>query len=128
MEVRKGLLYTESHEWVKADGDAATIGISDYAQSQLKDVVYVDLPDVGSAFKKGDALGVLESVKTVTDIYSPVSGNVSEVNLGLKDHPERINQDPFGEGWIIRMTMGNRDELSGLLSAEDYQKSLPEEE
>jgi glycine cleavage system H protein len=128
MEVRKGLLYTESHEWVKADGDVATIGISDYAQAQLKDVVYVDLPDVGSAFKKGDALGVLESVKTVADIYSPVSGNVSEVNRGLKDHPEWINQDPFGEGWLIRITMGNRDELSGLISAEDYQKSLPEEE
>ena len=127
MEFREGLLYTESHEWVREEGGNVTIGISDYAQCQMKDVVYVELPEVGSQFKKGESIGVVESVKTVADIYSPVSGKVVETNLTLKDHPQWVNEDPFGKGWILKMAVQNREELKGLLSAKDYQKSLPEE-
>jgi glycine cleavage system H protein len=127
MEFREGLLYTESHEWVKEEGDTVTIGISDYAQCQLKDVVYVELPEVGSEFKKGDSIGVVESVKTVADIYSPVSGKVLETNLTLKDHPQFINEDPFGKGWIVKIAIRDKKELKEMLSAKDYKKSLPEE-
>jgi glycine cleavage system H protein len=127
MEFRDGLLYTESHEWVKDEGSNVTIGISDYAQSQLKDVVYVELPVVGAEFKKGESIGVVESVKTVTDIYSPVSGNVVETNLTLKDHPQFVNEDPFGKGWIVKMALQDKEELKGFLSAKDYKKSLLEE-
>jgi glycine cleavage system H protein len=127
MEFREGLLYMESHEWVKEEGDTVTIGISDYAQCQMKDVVYVEMPEIGTEFKKGDNIGVVESVKTVADIYSPVSGKVVETNLALKDHPQLINEDPFGKGWIVKMAMKDKGELKGMLSAKDYKKSLPEE-
>jgi len=127
MEFREGLLYTESHEWVKEEGNSVTIGISDYAQCQMKDVVYVEMPEIGSEFKKGDSIGVVESVKTVADIYSPVSGKVVETNLALKDHPQFINEDPFGKGWIVKIAVRDKSELKGMLSAKDYKKSLPEE-
>ena len=127
MEFREGLLYTESHEWVKEEGDTVTIGISDYAQCQLKDVVYVEMPEIGTEFKRGDSLGVVESVKTVADIYSPVSGKVVETNLALKDHPQFINEDPFGKGWIVKIAVRDKSELKGMLSAKDYKKSLPED-
>jgi len=127
MEFREGLLYTESHEWVKDEGSKVTIGISDYAQSQMKDVVYVELPEVGSEFKKGESIGVVESVKTVADIFTPVSGKVVETNLTLKDHPQFVNEDPFGKGWIVKIAIQDKEELKGLLSAKDYKKSLPEE-
>jgi glycine cleavage system H protein len=127
MEFREGLLYTESHEWVKEEGDTVTIGISDYAQCQMKDVVYVEMPEIGAEFKKGDSIGVVESVKTVADIYSPVSGKVVEANLALKDHPQFINEDPFGKGWIVKIAVRDKGELKGMLSAKDYRKSLPEE-
>ena len=127
MEVREGLLYTESHEWVKEEGDTVTIGISDYAQCQMKDVVYVEMPEIGAEFKRGDSIGVVESVKTVADIYSPVSGKVTETNLALKDHPQFINEDPFGKGWIVKIAVRDKSELKGMLSAKDYKKSLPED-
>jgi glycine cleavage system H protein len=127
MEFREGLLYTESHEWVKEEGDKVTIGISDYAQCQLKDVVYVEMPEIGAEFKKGDSIGVVESVKTVADIYSPVSGKVLETNLALKDHPQFINEDPFGKGWIVKIAIRDKGDLKGMLSAKDYKKSLPED-
>jgi glycine cleavage system H protein len=121
------LLYTESHEWVKEEGDTVTIGISDYAQCQMKDVVYVEMPEIGAEFKRGDSIGVVESVKTVADIYSPVSGKVVETNLALKDHPQLINEDPFGKGWIVKIAVRDKSELKGMLSAKDYKKSLPED-
>ena len=127
MEFREGLLYTESHEWVKEEGNSVTIGISDYAQCQMKDVVYVEMPEIGAEFKRGDSIGVVESVKTVADIYSPVSGKVVETNLALKDHPQFINEDPFGKGWIVKIAVRDKSELKGMLSAKDYKKSLPEE-
>jgi glycine cleavage system H protein len=127
MKFPEDLLYAESHEWVKVEGSRVTIGLTDYAQSQLKDVVYVDLPGVGSEFKKGDSIGVVESVKTVADVYSPVTGKVTDGNFTLKDHPEFINGDPYGKGWLVKMVIQDKEELKGLLSSKAYQGSLPEE-
>jgi len=127
MDFPADLLYTESHEWVRNEGDRVTMGITDFAQSQLKDVVYVDLPQTGAEFKKGDSIGVVESVKTVADVFAPISGKVVETNLTLKDHPQFINEDPFGKGWIIKMTIQKKEELKDLLSVTAYKSSLPEE-
>ena len=122
------LFYTESHEWVRDEGSQVTIGLTDYAQSQLKDIVYVDMPEAESEFKKGESIGVVESVKTVADIYSPVTGKVIEANFTLKDHPQFVNEDPYGKGWLVKMKIQNREELKTLLSSEGYQSSLPKEE
>jgi glycine cleavage system H protein len=132
MEFPEVLLYTESHEWVKVgdstlrdDGSQVRIGLTDYAQNQLKDIVYVELPEIGSEYKKGESIGVVESVKTVADIFSPITGRVVERNLDLKGHPGFINKDPYGKGWIVKMEMKDREELKGLLSAKAYQNFLP---
>ena len=98
-----GMRFAETHEWVKQDGDAATVGISQYAQSQLGDVIYLELPAVGQQLAAGARLGVIESVKAASDLYSPVAGEVSEVNQDLKDHPEYVNEDPYGKGWVIKL-------------------------
>ena len=134
MKFPEDLFYTESHEWVKVEvstrqeeGGQVTIGLTDYAQSQLKDIVYVDMPEVGSKFKKGDSIGVVESVKTVADIYSPVTGRVIDTNFTLKDHPQFVNEDPYGKGWLVKMEIQDREELKDLLTASDYRGSLPEE-
>jgi len=127
MEFPNGLLYTESHEWVRDEGGAATVGLTDYAQKQLRDVVYVELPKIGAEFKKGESTGVVESVKTVADIFSPISGKVTEANLTLKNAPQWVNEDPYGKGWIMKMEVRDAEELKGLLSSEAYQVSLPEE-
>ena len=128
MKFPEDLRYSESHEWVRDEGSQITIGLTDYAQSQLKDIVYVDFPEIGSEFKKGESIGVVESVKTVADIYSPITGKVIAKNLDLKDHPEFINTDPYGKGWIIKMEVKDRSELKELLSSKGYQGSLPKEE
>ena len=127
MEFPEDLLYTESHEWVRDEGDCVVIGLSDYAQSQLKDIVYVELPEIGSEFKKGESIGVVESVKTAADIFAPISGKVLEINMTLKDHPEFLNTDPFGKGWMVKMLPLDKKELNGLFSSQAYRKSLPEE-
>jgi len=128
MEFPENLLYSKDHEWLREDGgNQATIGITDYAQSQLKDIVYVDLPEIGAEFKKGDSMGVVESVKTVADLFSPVSGTVIEKNPELKDHPEYVNQDPYGKGWLLKLGMREKEELKKLLSHESYQGILSEE-
>ena len=98
-----GMRFAETHEWVKKDGDTASVGITEYAQSQLGDVIYLELPAVGQRLDAGARLGVIESVKAASDLYSPVSGEVSEVNEDLKDHPEYVNQDPYGKGWVIKL-------------------------
>ena len=98
-----GMRFAETHEWVRTDGDIATVGISQYAQSQLGDVIYLELPAVGQQLESGARLGVIESVKAASDLYSPVGGEVSEVNQDLKDHPEYVNQDPYGKGWVIKL-------------------------
>ena len=127
MEFPENLLYSEDHEWVRNEESFVTIGITDYAQGQLKDIVYVDLPEIGSEYKKGESMGVVESVKTVADIFSPVTGKVIEKNLELKDHPEWVNTDPYGKGWLLRMELREREELNGLLSSKAYQGKLSEE-
>jgi len=128
MKFPKDLLYTETHEWVRDQGGEVTIGLTDYAQSQLKDIVYVDMPEAGSEFRKEESMGVVESVKTVADVYSPVTGKVIEANFTLKDHPQFVNEDPYGKGWLVRMEIQDREELKGLLSSEAYRGSLPAEE
>lgn len=127
MEFPEKLLYSEDHEWVRDEGSFVTIGITDYAQSQLKDIVYVDLPETGSEYKKGESMGVVESVKTVADIFAPVTGKVVEKNLELKDHPEYINTDPYGKGWLLKLEMREKEELKELLSPKAYQGTLSKE-
>ena len=118
------LKYTEEHEWVGAPtGGVVRIGITDYAQEQLGDVVYVQLPEVGSTVGASDALGEVESTKSVSEIFAPVSGEVTAVNSTLEDNPELINTDPYGEGWLVEIKLGDEAELDGLLDADDYRKS-----
>jgi glycine cleavage system H protein len=122
------LHYTKQHEWVRVSEGAAVVGITDYAQKELGDIVYVDLPRVGTALEKGKAMGSVESVKAVSDIYAPVSGEVVEINDALSTAPEKLNESPHGDGWLVKIRLSAPDEISGLLSAEDYQKYVAEEE
>ena len=115
--------YTETHEWVSVDGDVATIGITDYAQSQLGDVVFLELPSVGRMLEAGDSFGVVESVKAASDLYSPVAGTVLEVNEGLSDNPETVNRDPMEAGWLIKVRL-NGDPGEGLLDEAGYRSIL----
>jgi glycine cleavage system H protein len=125
VSVPEELQYTKSHEWVRTEGDTATIGITDHAQDELGDVVFVELPEEGDTFDAGDSFGTVESVKAVSDLYTPVGGEVVEVNEVLSDSPEKINEDPYGDGWIIKLRTSG--EATGLLSATDYEKVLEEE-
>jgi glycine cleavage system H protein len=119
--------YSKEHEWVRKEGDGYAYGITDHAQDQLSDIVYVELPDPGESFTGGDVVGVVESVKAAADLYLPISGEITEVNENLLDNPEIINSDPYGEGWILKLIASNPSEFNGLLSAEDYEKQLGEE-
>ena len=121
-EVRSDLKYRESHEWVRDEGDGTvTVGISDHAQAQLGDMVFVELPEVGNSYGQGDACAVVESVKAASDAYAPVSGEVTEVNDALEDAPEAVNTDPYGDGWMFKMKLSDPSELDGLLDAEAYE-------
>ena len=120
------LKYSREHEWLRLDGDTATVGITDYAQDQLTDIVYVELPEVGRNVKAGESVAVVESVKSVSDIYSPMDGEVSEVNSSLEDHPEKVNDDAFGAGWIVKLKVESPD-LSALLDAEAYRAFTAEQ-
>jgi glycine cleavage system H protein len=120
------LRYTKDHEWVKVDGDTATIGVTDFAASQLGDVVFVDLPEVGRTVEQFAAFGVVESVKAVSDLYAPVSGEVLEVNADLSGKPELVNSDPFGAGWMIRVRIADSTQVAGLLDAAAYKKLTAE--
>ncbi|MCA1718511.1 MAG: glycine cleavage system protein GcvH [Actinobacteria bacterium] len=125
MAVPEELQYTKTHEWVRREDDVATVGITDHAQDELGDVVFIELPEKGASFGAGDAFGTVESVKAVSDLYAPVGGEVVEVNEALNDAPEKINEEPYGDGWIIRIRVS---EEADLLSAGDYEKILEEEE
>ena len=127
MELPEELKYTEEHEWVMVEGDLAMIGITDFAQDALGDVVFVELPAVGTEVTTGKAFGVVESVKAVSDVYAPVSGTVEEINEELPDAPEIINTSPYGDGWMIKIRMSNPGELDGLMDAAVYQAHLAEE-
>ena len=122
-KVVEGLLYSESHEWVKVEGDIAVVGVSDFAQAEMGDITYVDLPDVDDEFEAGEEFGALESVKAASDLYCPVSGVVVEVNAELDDEPEKINEDAFAS-WIIKVRMSDPKELEALLDAEAYTKLI----
>lgn len=113
--------YTEDHEWVDVDGDVGTVGISDYAQSQLGDIVFVEVPEQGKTLDKGDEAAVVESVKAASDVYSPVSGTVIEGNAALADTPQLVNEDPEGEGWFYKLTLTDPGELDGLMDEAKYQ-------
>jgi len=112
--------YTKEHEWVSVDGNIGTVGITFHAQSELGDIVYVDLPVPGTAMKSGDTLGSVESVKAVSDIYSPITGEVVEINEALKDTPEKLNADPHGEAWLAKIRLTEPAELDGLMNADEY--------
>lgn len=123
-EIPADLKYTKSHEWVKVEGDIATIGITDYAQSELGDIVYVDLPTPGRAISEGETLGSVESVKTVSDAYAPVSGEVVDVNGALGAQSELLNSDPYGKGWMVKIRFTDPAQVEALLDANAYQAIL----
>jgi glycine cleavage system H protein len=125
LSVPGDLQYTRTHEWVRREGATATVGITDHAQDELGDVVFVELPEEGATFGAGDAFGTIESVKAVSDLYAPVGGEVVEVNSALDDVPEKVNEDPYGDGWIVRLRVSGEGDL---LSAAEYEKVLEEEE
>ncbi len=124
MNIPEDLQYAKSHEWVRIEGDTATIGITDHAQDELGDVVFVELPEEGDTFDAGESFGTVESVKAVSDLYAPVGGEVVEVNSALEDAPENINEDPYGEGWIVKLRITDE---ADLLSPEEYEKVVEEE-
>ena len=126
MPVPAGLLYSKEHEWVKLDGDTATVGITDYAQNSLGDIVYVELPRVGASLTQFASAGVVESVKAVSDLFTPVGGEVTEVNGGLEADPAVVNRDPFGEGWMWKVKLPDPEQAKNLLSAEQYESLLAE--
>lgn len=124
MNVPAELKYNKSHEWVRVEGDVAVIGITDFAQAELGDIVYVDLPEAGKALKAGETFGTVESVKTVSDVYAPVSGEVVEANGALTSASELVNSDAFGGGWMIKIKMADPAELGSLLDADGYKASV----
>ena len=121
------LSYTKDHEWVRAAGERVTVGITDHAQKQLGDVVYVELPRVGDKFESGEPFGSVESVKAVSEIYMPIGGEVTEVNSALNEAPEKVNSDPYGDGWMVIITPTNSSELDALLTAAEYEDYIKEE-
>jgi glycine cleavage system H protein len=120
MEIKPNLKYTKDHEWISIDGNNATIGITDYAQGELGDIVYVEIESIGDNLNKEEIFGSVEAVKTVSDLFIPVSGEITEMNENLQDNPELINDDPYGDGWIIKMKINDSSELNDLLSPEEY--------
>lgn len=128
MNIPSDLYYTKEHEWILVEDDIATIGITDYAQQELGDVVYVELPEEGQTLEAEDEFGSVESVKAVSEIYAPISGEVTEVNSDLEDNPELVNEDPYGDAWMIRIRMSDESQLDDLLTAEQYQEYISEEQ
>ena len=126
MALPQELFYTKSHEWVSFDNGIATIGITDFAQHQLSDLTFVELPDSGQTVSSGDEVAVVESVKAAADVYAPISGDIVEVNNALEDDPEIVNRDAFGEGWIFKINVINESELDELMDADSYQEICPE--
>ncbi|PIV69255.1 MAG: glycine cleavage system protein H [Euryarchaeota archaeon CG01_land_8_20_14_3_00_38_12] len=126
MEIKKDLRYVKTHEWVKVEGKNVRVGISSYAQEKMTDIVYVELPEVGKEVKKGDELGVLESVKSVSEFYSPVTGKIVDVNKNLENSPDLINSSPYDDGWLVIIEAKDKTEINELLSAEEYEKQMSE--
>lgn len=127
-DIPTDLRYMSSHEWIRVENDGtAYVGISDHAQNAMGDLVYVELPEVGDTINAGDEVGVVESVKAASDIYSPVTGEIIAINEALNDNPEQVNNDPYGDGWLYRLKLSDPEELEDLLSAEEYAEQLEEE-
>ena len=124
MQIPANLKYTKEHEWISVEDEIATVGITDYAQGELGDLVFVELPETGSTVTQMEAFGTIEAVKAVSDLFAPVSGEVVEVNEQLNDTPEIVNKDPYGEGWMIKIKLDNPDELEELLDSESYKKLI----
>ena len=124
MNTPNDIKYTKEHEWVSLDGETATIGITDYAQSQLGDIVFVEFPDINSEINQNETFGVIEAVKTVADLFAPVSGEVIELNSSLEDSPNFINSDPYGSGWIIKIKINDSNEYNGLMSSDVYEEHI----
>lgn len=120
MKIPKDLKYTSDHEWVRIEGDVATVGITDFAQGELGDIVYVEVETVDENLDREEVFGTVEAVKTVSDLFTPLSGEIIEFNQSLEDEPEKVNSDPYGEGWMVKIRFSNPDELDDLLSAEEY--------
>ena len=124
MNLPDNIKYTEDHEWAKLDADILTIGITDFAQSQLGDIIFVEFPDLNTTVSAKDSIGTLEAVKTVADIYSPISGKIIELNMQLEDNPELINEDPYNKGWILKIKINDKNEYNSLLTNNEYQNII----
>ena len=124
MKIPANLKYSSQHEWVKVDGDIAYIGITDFAQSELGDIVFIELPEVGDVVTAGDVFGTLEAVKTVADLFAPISGEIIEINNALEDFPEALNNDVYNDGWIIKIIVKNTEEVDTLLDSQSYEELL----
>ena len=122
--IPEDLKYTKEHEWVKVDGDTALIGITDYAQSELGDIVFVEMPNVGDKFSQNDTVGTIEAVKTVADIYSPIDGTIIEINQDIESDPELVNSDPYSKGWLIKMKFSNSSDFKNLLTNIEYKELI----
>ena len=118
------LIYTENHEWVKVEGDIATIGITDHAQSELGDIIFIEFPKINDQVEKTEPFGTIEAVKTVADLFAPLSGKILEINKTLEESPELVNSDAYGEGWIVKVSVDDLDQLNDLLSSENYEKLI----
>ena len=124
MNLPENLKYTDDHEWISVKDDVAIVGITDFAQSELGDIIFVEFPEIGLSVNKKDTAGTLEAVKTVADIYSPISGEIVEINDNLESNPELINENPYEDGWILKIKINNKEELDSLLSNSDYEKLI----
>ena len=124
MKIPENLKYTKDHEWIRVEGDFGWIGVTDYAQGELGDIVFVELPKVGTKIVQGKSFGTIEAVKAVSDLYAPTAGEIVELNGTIKDTPEVINKDPYGDGWMVKVKIANKNDINGLLDAASYQKLL----
>ena len=124
MNIPEGLKYTKEHEWVKVEGNIGTVGVTDYAQGELGDIIYIDVTTVGSDVSMGDTFGSIEAVKTVSDMYAPVSGKITEFNTAINDNPAIVNQEPYGAGWLVKIDISNMGDLDSLLSPEEYKNLI----
>jgi glycine cleavage system H protein len=124
MEIPQGLYYTKDHEWARLEGEVASVGITDYAQSELGDVVFVELPVIGKSVEKGKSFGVIEAVKAVADLYAPLSGSIADTNTELERKPELVNQSPYKEGWMVKIKVSDKSELEQLMNSEAYKKMI----
>ena len=124
MIIPEELFYTKEHEWAKIEDNIAIVGITDFAQSQLGDIIFIEFPNIGDEFKKDDVFGEIEAVKTVSELYSPLSGKITEINIELEDSPEKVNSDPYGDGWIIKVELSRMDEKSNLMKPSAYKELI----